>query len=181
MGGRNPTPPSDSTELVEVLRRGRLTDFARRIARARQSVATAAVRLSAQFSNVARLPDCELGPARCFFPGWLVYESLIQRAPGARRIDMSRSWPYQKRPFAYTHQLAERGSNPAWDTSRDGTVSGAPRPARIPTRNTSCNDVGGATRSVAGGFSALWAWVAPTARLPHHRLSAIGPARNAVA
>jgi hypothetical protein len=24
-------------------------------------------------------------------------------------------------------------------------------PARIPTRNTSCNDVGGATRSVAGG------------------------------
>src|SRR5260221_2556207 len=27
----------------------------------------------------------------------------------------------------------------------------ARRPARIPTRNTSCNDVGGATRSVAGG------------------------------
>jgi acetyl-CoA C-acetyltransferase len=41
--GRNPTPPS--------LRRGRLTDFARRIARARQSVATAAVRLTAQFLN----------------------------------------------------------------------------------------------------------------------------------
>jgi hypothetical protein len=28
--GRNPTPPSDSTELVEVLRRGQFTDFARR-------------------------------------------------------------------------------------------------------------------------------------------------------
>jgi hypothetical protein len=27
----------------------------------------------------------------------------------------------------------------------------ARRPARIPTRNTSCNDVGGAARSVAGG------------------------------
>jgi hypothetical protein len=25
-------------------------------------------------------------------------------------------------------------------------------PARIPTRNTSCNDVGGATRSVAAGI-----------------------------
>jgi hypothetical protein len=120
--GSNPTPPSDSTELVEVLRRGRLTDFARRIARARQSVATAAVRLAVQFSNVAQLPDCELGPARCFFPGgW----GRTRLKPGAGH---------------------ERG----------GKASGGPRPA-------------------------LSAWVAPTAHLPNHRLSAIGPARNAVA
>jgi hypothetical protein len=92
------------------------------IARARQSAAAAAVRLTTQFSSVAPLPDCELGTARSFFSGGVKAPYKILAGNAAQRYVKRQR---KNNPLGQAHSPAIL---PKWKSTR---LAGLFRPTII--------------------------------------------------